>query len=281
MPRVTVAMPCYNSELHLAATLANLLDQTATDFNVIIYDNASTDGTNAIAQKFAARDKRVSIVRRPVTVDLYENFRLSLAETDCDYFMWRADDDLTVPNYLEVLIRALDENPAAILAGSHIFTHKVGPNITISRPFPQRLADPVADRLNMIRNGHTSWIYGLCRRAAFQPAYDAVLGLLSQNWGSDYLLLFQLIMRGQIVGSNATQFTQRTMADTRKAGKIHVPSAEQWAIFSAFRKTCYAEIDASPFGAADKARLKAAALKYSLRHTFRFRKMLITRLKGR
>lgn len=281
MPRVSVALPCYNGELHLAATLANLMEQTATDFNVIIYDNGSTDQTNAIAHDFAARDKRCSVVRRPVTIDAYENFRLSLAETDCDYFMWRADDDLTVPNYLEVLIRTLDENPAATTAGSHIFTHKVGPNITISRPFPKRLADPLADRLNMIRNCHTSWIYGLHRRDAFQPAFDASLGVLSQNWGSDYLLLFQLIMRGQVVGSNVTQFTQRTMADPRKAGKVHVPSAEQWAIFSAFRQICYAEIDASSFSAAEKLRLKAAALKYSLRHTFRFRKMLVTKLKGR
>ncbi len=281
MPRVTVALPCFNGELHLAATLANLLEQTATDFNVIVYDNGSTDRTNAIAQDFAARDKRFSVVRRPATIDGYENFRLSLAETDCDYFMWRADDDLSAPNYLEILTRMLDENKDANLAASHIVTRKVSANISISRPFPERLADPVADRLNMIRNCHTSWIYGLHRRDAFQPVFAASLGVLSQNWGSDYMLLFQLIMRGQIVGSNATQFTQRTMADPKKAGKVRVPSAEQWAIFSAFRETCYAEIDASPFSVADKLRLKAAALKYSLRHTFRIRKMLVTKLKGR
>ena len=62
-PCVTVALPVYNGERYLAGALEAILGQTFKDFELIISDNASTDGTEAICRSFAERDPRVRYAR--------------------------------------------------------------------------------------------------------------------------------------------------------------------------------------------------------------------------
>src|SRR5918993_5298269 len=58
-PLVSIGVPVYNGERFLARTLQSLLAQTYTNLEIIICDNASTDGTEAICREFAARDSRI------------------------------------------------------------------------------------------------------------------------------------------------------------------------------------------------------------------------------
>ncbi|MBU2531341.1 MAG: glycosyltransferase, partial [Alphaproteobacteria bacterium] len=64
-PRVTLALPVYNGENYIRETLNSLLNQTYGDFELIITDNESTDGTRAICETFVARDPRVQYFRNP------------------------------------------------------------------------------------------------------------------------------------------------------------------------------------------------------------------------
>ena len=59
VPRVSIAVPVYNGERYLRESLDGLLAQTFTDFELVIADNASTDGTETICREYAARDPRV------------------------------------------------------------------------------------------------------------------------------------------------------------------------------------------------------------------------------
>src|SRR2546422_787475 len=62
-PRVSMAVPVYNGERYLGEALDSLLAQTYHDFELIICDNASTDGTGEIARSYASMDERVRYVR--------------------------------------------------------------------------------------------------------------------------------------------------------------------------------------------------------------------------
>src|SRR5690606_1400221 len=62
-PRVTVAMPVYNGADYIERALDSLLAQDFEDFELIISDNGSTDGTDEIARRYAERDPRISYHR--------------------------------------------------------------------------------------------------------------------------------------------------------------------------------------------------------------------------
>ena len=58
-PRVSIGLPVYNRERYIAETLDSLLTQTFQDFELIICDNASDDGTEQICRRYAADDSRI------------------------------------------------------------------------------------------------------------------------------------------------------------------------------------------------------------------------------
>jgi glycosyltransferase involved in cell wall biosynthesis len=95
MPRVAIAMPVYNGGYLLGESLECLRTQTYRDFEVRIFDNGSTDETSDVANGFAERDSRFKVFRSETTIPMGPNFIRSAEQTDCDYFAWRADDDLT------------------------------------------------------------------------------------------------------------------------------------------------------------------------------------------
>lgn len=64
-PRVSVIVPAYNAERTLAATLKSVAEQTLRDFEVIVIDDGSSDGTVAIAEGFRDRLPKLSVISRP------------------------------------------------------------------------------------------------------------------------------------------------------------------------------------------------------------------------
>src|SRR5262245_44676004 len=62
MPRVSVVIPIFNSERYLSQAIGSILRQTYSDFEVLLLDDGSSDGSAEIAQKAAARDPRVVFV---------------------------------------------------------------------------------------------------------------------------------------------------------------------------------------------------------------------------
>lgn len=114
--RLTIGLPVYNGEDYLAASINSLLAQTFTDFELIVSDNASTDGTRSVAESFAALDPRVRYVRHPVNLGSTENHNFVIREATGEFFKWASDDDLYAPDLLQRCIEALDARPEIALA---------------------------------------------------------------------------------------------------------------------------------------------------------------------
>src|SRR5262245_29387757 len=75
-PRLSVGVPVYNGEAFLRETLESILAQSFGGFELIISDNASTDGTQAIAREFASRDSRVRYHRNEKNLGLARNYNI-------------------------------------------------------------------------------------------------------------------------------------------------------------------------------------------------------------
>lgn len=124
--RVTIGMPVYNGAATIAAALDSLLSQTFRDFVLVISDNGSSDGTEAICRGYCARDPRVRYIRQPSNLGAAMNFRFVLMEARTPYFMWAAADDLWAPGFIATHLSALAANPRAVASQSRVLFTKGG-----------------------------------------------------------------------------------------------------------------------------------------------------------
>ena len=90
--RVLVGLPVYNGEAYLRQAIDSVLGQTFTDFQLFIADNASTDGTAAICQSYAARDRRVRYHRHAANIGAMQNWYYTFRSTPSEYFIGAAHD---------------------------------------------------------------------------------------------------------------------------------------------------------------------------------------------
>ena len=115
MPRVSIGMPVYNGERFIRQSVESLLAQTYGDFEFVITDNASTDGTEAICREYAAKDKRVRYVRNPRNLGGPGNFRRVFALCSGEYHKWSTADDFWDPTVIEKCVAVLDREPDVVL----------------------------------------------------------------------------------------------------------------------------------------------------------------------
>lgn len=117
-PRLSIGLPVFNGADYLEEALRSILAQTFTDFELVISDNASTDGTEHICRAYAMKDKRIKYYRNPknigATQNWYRVFDLSCGE----YFASAAHDDLYAADYMEKCISVLDRDPSIIVCHS-------------------------------------------------------------------------------------------------------------------------------------------------------------------
>jgi glycosyltransferase involved in cell wall biosynthesis len=113
-PGVTVTLPVFNGERYVATALEALLAQTFDDFELVISDNASTDGTEAICRSFAARDPRVRYVRHSINRGLVWNHRFALGQATGQYFAWANHDDIHGGTWLERCVAVMAADPSIV-----------------------------------------------------------------------------------------------------------------------------------------------------------------------
>jgi len=117
-PRLSIGLPVYNGDRYLAESLDALLGQSYEDFELIISDNASTDGTADICRRYGRRDSRIRYYRQPQNIGLARNHNFVFGQAAGQLFKWASYDDLYARDLLQRCIDALDENPRVVLAHS-------------------------------------------------------------------------------------------------------------------------------------------------------------------
>lgn len=120
MVKVSIGLPVYNGENYVASAIEGVLSQTFRDLELVICDNASTDGTQTICERYAAQDPRVRYIRNETNIGAAPNFNKVFHEARGTYFAWKAHDDYYAPTWVEQCVAALDRDPSVVLAYSAI-----------------------------------------------------------------------------------------------------------------------------------------------------------------
>jgi glycosyltransferase involved in cell wall biosynthesis len=140
-PLVSILIPTYNGERFLRPALRSALTQSHKNLEVIIGDDASTDGTAKILTAVAAEDPRVRVIHRETNLGAYENPRQLLTEARGDYVKFLLHDDVLATDCVRSMVRGMESAPGVTLAFSRrSLINEDG------RPIPGHEFPPLSDR---------------------------------------------------------------------------------------------------------------------------------------
>ena len=163
VPRLSIGLPVYNGEDYLAESLDALLGQSYEDFELVIADNASTDGTADICRRYGKQDSRIRYFRQPRNVGLAANRNFVIEQARGELFKEASDDDLYARDLLRRCIDALDEYPHVVLAHSWTAAIDSASNVTQALDYPLATDSPRApERFRSMLFGNDD-DYGLIR----------------------------------------------------------------------------------------------------------------------
>ena len=117
-PKVTVITACRNEESHLEECLESILQQTMTEWELLLFDDGSTDGTQAIMERYAARDRRIQLFFFDDSRGPYVRRNDAIATSRADFIVIHDADDIMCPSKLERLYDGITQDDRLAVVGS-------------------------------------------------------------------------------------------------------------------------------------------------------------------
>jgi glycosyltransferase involved in cell wall biosynthesis len=196
-PVVSVGLPVYNGERYLRQALDSLLAQDFADFELIIADNASTDGSPQICSEYAKRDSRVRYFRNSENIGASGNHCRVVDLAQGRYFKWAAHDDECSPRLIGECVARLENAPPSVvlvyseaeLIDEHGQTKGYyTTSIECRDPRPWRRLGQVMASVHL-----GTPVYGVARTDALRKTR-----LIDAFLSSDFVLLGELALLGEI-----------------------------------------------------------------------------------
>lgn len=115
-PKISIGVPVYNGQNFIRKRLDSILNQSFTDFEIIISDNNSTDLTLEICKEYAEKDKRIRLTKQEKNIGLFWNYKFVLDNSLGDYFVIANVDDLWEKDFLLKNFEILESHPKIVVS---------------------------------------------------------------------------------------------------------------------------------------------------------------------
>jgi glycosyltransferase involved in cell wall biosynthesis len=215
LPLVTIGIPTYNRAGTLCAAIASARGQDYPNIELIISDDASTDGTPGVCIEACRCDSRVRYLRWPHHIGITENFRKVFNESKAPFFVWLCDDDVFEGNYVSSCMRVLTTNVDYALVAAACRHFEQG-RFVFDGETIELLQDSAAERLVAFYAHvvHNTPLYGVLRRKNVNADW------LPNTLGGDQLLMAAVAFKGKF-GSVTDAFINRARGGTSKDNKTY------------------------------------------------------------
>jgi glycosyltransferase involved in cell wall biosynthesis len=150
-PFVSVVTPFYNTADYLRECIESVLSQTYINFEYLLVDNQSTDGSASIAAEYAAKDERIRVIRNPDFVAQVPNYNGALRHVAADarYVKMVQADDCIFPECLERMVAVAEAHPTASIISSYHLTGATVCGGGIEWPI-ECIPGPIASRMHLL-----------------------------------------------------------------------------------------------------------------------------------
>lgn len=188
MATVSVIMPAHNAAPYIGDAIRSVIAQTETDWELIVTDDGSSDGTGDVVAALAAADRRIRLVRQTKAgVSTARN--RALAEANGAFIAFLDSDDLWEPEFLATMLARLAERPEVDVITGNAWYLGGSRSGMPARPWPD--PRPVPDLAGILADEDAIFIMSVMRRRV----YDSVGGFddsLITNEDYDLWLRFAL-----------------------------------------------------------------------------------------
>lgn len=190
-PLFSVIVPVYNHERYIGAALDSLLAQTDPDWEAVVVNDGSTDGTSGVLARYARLDPRIAAYEKP-NGGVSSALNLGLSKARGTWVCWLSSDDLFEPTKLGVHREAFRAHPAVrfFFTLHRILDHETG-RVT-DAPLWRNIPDPDVEALEMLR---CTFVHGnsICVR---RDCFDVVGGFdEALSYGQDYDMWLRLAVQ--------------------------------------------------------------------------------------
>jgi hypothetical protein len=177
-PRISVLLTSYNREHYIAESIESVLAQSMTDFELVICDDCSRDGTVGIINDYAKRDSRIRVSVNERNLGDYANRRRAATLAEGRFLKYHDSDDLMYGHCLATMVEPLEAEPRAAFALS-------GSRSWPGGPCPMLLTPRLAYEREFLGSG--LFQQGPASALFRADAFRALGGFPDFNYAGDYL----------------------------------------------------------------------------------------------
>lgn len=207
MPTVSIGMPVFNGERTLRSAVESLLAQTFGDFELVISDNASTDGSWRLIEELAADDARIRGIRQPSNIGANANYSAVFLASRGRYFKWASSNDWCAPTLLQRCVEQLERDPGVVLVAPHTRLFETDPrqSSAYDGDIACLQADPVERFVHVgSRLALNNVVNGVVRSDAMRRTR-----LVEHYPGADVVLVAHLALQGRVLLVDEALFYRR------------------------------------------------------------------------
>lgn len=108
---ISIILPTYNGAKYIEKSIESIRNQTYQKFELIIVDDASTDKTPEIVDKYAEIDFRIKVIHNPKNCRLPKSLNIGFSNAKGKYFTWTSDDNIYKEDAFEKMLNVFNRNP--------------------------------------------------------------------------------------------------------------------------------------------------------------------------
>ncbi|MGH7820470.1 MAG: glycosyltransferase [Candidatus Binatia bacterium] len=254
LPKISICIPTYNGAAYLGQAIDSVLAQEFADFECVVCDNASTDATPAIVDRY--RDHRFRPLRYGTHVSQAANWNRCLTVARGEYIVLLHSDDVLLPRFLGSAARVMDEKPEVGLV--HCAVQRIdqdGRSLQCQRSYPQ---DGIREGVELFRRlldeGCVINPAGvMCRKSVLEK-----VGGFSEEivWGVDWHMWLRIAMNSAAAYLAEVLALYREHSQSETTGVFATARNgvdEAWVVHDVFRRL--------PAASSDLRSLKKPALR--------------------
>jgi len=177
-PKITFYTRAYNAEKYIEQTILSVLNQSLKEIEYLIVDNASTDRTFEICEKYATIDSRIILLKNEYNTVINPEYKTKWYEPKGEYFSYLDSDDFIYSTFAEKLYTAAKKNDADIAVGGTIGFYEDDPNKGFIRIPPK---------------------YEIKNMKEFESIFSKIYGSIRPLWGKIYKTSFRNSYLGYVI----------------------------------------------------------------------------------